>query len=439
MSMKLAVISDVHLGDPSSAMAGRSMPGGAVTLGSKYADFKDAIRNKFNGEPLDYLVLLGDVFDFSIAKYSVAYETGALFFNQIISDGLIREYRVSGSDKKHFGSIIYIPGNHDFDMWHTVEYQTNIINRMHQGKPVRPLKMSLPAFIDDRQGSPVRGFTLPHVSENAAYLPKYGDFFLDHLTRDHLYFSFGFPNLYLVTESGTIMMSHGQYLDSTWSCLGKWGLEIAKGDLHIKDPNRLDLAEMVGMNLPTSQLLCSSVGQAGPLTEVVMTIEYAVKEKKQHLLDRYLDRLIHLLVGGNRGICKSFFTWGLKLLKKRKLYPFLFRMQSARDNADYIKDKGVRSRLKDFYTSTLYELEELATAFSIDIPRPSRFISGHTHQPISWSDPADTEIRLPDGNTLKLSNTGGWLHNMTDGGEKFCGAEIFFYETGAGISSVRIV
>ncbi|MBN2415406.1 metallophosphoesterase [bacterium] len=437
MSIKLAVISDVHFGDQSSAMALKRPGSTSPTLGSRYVDFRDAVKATFNGEPLDYLVLLGDIFDFSIAQYRVAYETGAVFFRQIVADGLIKQYKTK-SGQKNFGSIIYISGNHDFDMWHTVEYQANIINRMNRRLPVYPLKMSLPACIDDRPGSPLYGFTLPHVSSNAAGLPKYGGLFLDHIIQDNLYFSFGFPNLYLVTENETVMMSHGQYLDSTWSCLGKWGLEILKDDLRmLKDPDRLNLAEMVGMNLPTSQLLCSSVGQAGPLTEVVMTIENAVKAKNKELLNKYLRRVKKMLKR-DRGIFSRWIMDAAFGYGKKQLYKALFGMQSARDNADYIRDKGVRSRLKDFYDSTLSELEGLAADFSVTIPQPSRLIFGHTHQPVSWNQPDDTEISLPGGGTLKLSNTGGWMHRITGNGVAFCGAEIFFYETGSGMSSVRI-
>ncbi len=104
--MRIAIISDTHFGDPMCTLVDSQ---GELRPGPKYEDFKNAA-----GKDNDYLILLGDVLDFSIAKYQDAYKTAKFFFLQIQEDKIARE-------------IIFVPGNHDSDLWHTVEYQVNVI------------------------------------------------------------------------------------------------------------------------------------------------------------------------------------------------------------------------------------------------------------------------------------------------------------------------
>jgi metallophosphoesterase superfamily enzyme len=112
--VKIAVISDLHLGDPNSIMANQRAPGPG------YEKFKSNVTDRFKG-PMDYLVLLGDVMDFAVSRYQEAYQAGKVFFNQLVKDNIA-------------GEIIYIPGNHDFDLWHVVEYEVNIINKIARNK-----------------------------------------------------------------------------------------------------------------------------------------------------------------------------------------------------------------------------------------------------------------------------------------------------------------
>lgn len=50
---------------------------------------------------VDYLVLLGDIIDLSVASYEDAYRDARAFFAALQRDGLARE-------------VVYVPGNHDF-------------------------------------------------------------------------------------------------------------------------------------------------------------------------------------------------------------------------------------------------------------------------------------------------------------------------------------
>ena len=101
--MKIAVTSDIHLGDSNCQLVTDNL-----ALGPKFQRFCEVI-----GE-VDYLVLLGDIFDFSISSYESVYKVARIFLKEIL-------------DRKIAPQVIYIPGNHDFEFWHILEHEVNII------------------------------------------------------------------------------------------------------------------------------------------------------------------------------------------------------------------------------------------------------------------------------------------------------------------------
>jgi 3',5'-cyclic AMP phosphodiesterase CpdA len=113
--VRIAVISDTHFGDPLCTLVSSGPRERAADIGPAYEAMARAIGN------VDYLVLLGDIVDFSVASYAEAYRQARCFFMRLRDDGLAKE-------------IVYVPGNHDFDVWHTVEHQVNVINRLQQGQ-----------------------------------------------------------------------------------------------------------------------------------------------------------------------------------------------------------------------------------------------------------------------------------------------------------------
>src|SRR3989304_715890 len=113
--MRVAVLSDTHFGDPLCTLVSSGPREKEPSIGPAYEPLARAVGK------VDYLVLLGDILDFSVASYADAYRQARCFFRRLSEDGLARE-------------IIYVPGNHDFDVWHTVEHQVNVINRLRQGQ-----------------------------------------------------------------------------------------------------------------------------------------------------------------------------------------------------------------------------------------------------------------------------------------------------------------
>ncbi len=431
--MRIAIISDTHFGDTMGTLVHRDNANNIV-IGSRYKDFKKAA-----GTNNDYLILLGDILDFSIASYEEAYDFAKIFFLQLQQDKIAKE-------------IIYVCGNHDADLWHIVEHEVNIINRIKIGKSPRPFHLSLPGVIDDRKTSQNQGFTLPGVRQQDGKDPKYAGLYLDNLTVSTkngqpsgtpTSFNFCYPNVYLATDHGTVLITHGQYFEAYWALSCEWAMKLALEDLRIG--NALDLKEMVGINFPLSQLACSGVGQAGPLTKIVRQVQRQVKDGDLRRVKKYLDRMDYEIDKLTRfPWYKQHLEWFTDIVSnkiKTMALEFISNIEDTRYSEDFIHKKDVQARFMNFYSSSLLEIDNLNIQYGYDIPIPRYIIFGHTHQPIPWGAPDAPKVKgtIDAGiYPITLYNTGGWLNKLAEKMEKFVGAEVFRYSTQAGFDSVSI-
>ncbi len=367
--MKLAIISDTHFGDDTCLLVTR-LTNGAVVRGPKYEEFAKAV-----GQGNDYLVLAGDIFDFSITDYATAFECGKLFFELVKAGGLAKE-------------MVYLPGNHEAEIWHIVQHQRSIINRMGNGKLPEQFQHSVAAVIDDRSATPkaLQGLTLDKTSAQSEGGPKYGGMFLDHITTPPTIFNFAYPNLYTLSRTERRPSSH---TGSTWNRTGRslarwpssWPLRISR-------------------------------------------------------LARYLDRLEkeidHLT---DYGWLKELVCDFIMGKVKGEVLEMLGSVKQTRYSQEFIFKRNVRERFRRFYAATLLEIGDINERTGQNIPAPWRVIFGHTHQPISWEDQGAPKIEPESSGAPKplvLNNTGGWLG--ADG--SFCGADIFVYETQEGFRSI---
>jgi len=399
-------------------------------VGTLYAPFISAIKNNI-GSKLDYLILLGDIMDFAVSDYQDAYEAGKQFFIQLKKDDITQE-------------IIYVPGNHDFDLWHTVEYEVNVINKIKWRKPVDMFRHSVPAILDDRTGSKTQGLTLRNVAVNEDRAkPKYAGLFLDQITKpdtgQETRFNFAYPNVYFISDQESVLLTHGQYLESPWPITGEWALRIFSGDLKIQDPSQLNLVELVGINSPVSQLTSSGSGQAGPLTERLQAIEHMVYDHETKRLEEYIGRAVRIIILGSDLLFNvAQLLFNVKKVILNKIAP----AQKAQYNEEFTQKEDVRKRFLNYYLSSMLEIADIKKDETpIDIPIPTKIIFGHTHVPISWGfmgKPNDRPLMAPNVDPIYLYNCGGWLEAIVNEKPVFKGAEIFFYETGKGISSVRV-
>ena len=411
--MKIAIVSDIHFGDPDCQLAVGN------EVGPKYAQLEALLKSV--GE-LDFLVLSGDVLDFSVASYQEAMEPAKAFFDAIKRAGITKE-------------IIYLAGNHDADIWQIMQFQRSVINRVAAGKLPEELRHSVPALLDDRPGSATPGLTLHGVKprdlnqESTPCEPqpesKYGGMFLDKIAGHPV--NFAYPNLFVLTDQGEcVMVTHGQYLEPYWAILSECVDYAAGQEIQLGRPLRME--DLVAINFPFNQLGCSGIGQAGVLTsKVVGPIKQASEVGDYSQASLYLSRSVDFLL-------KSFGVGCLmRWLGKRVAASWLdgvSKKPSTRYREDLMQDQAVMDRLERYFASSCAELVEIGkSAGGVQAPRPTRLIFGHTHQPTTWKDayPVFKE-------KLLVSNTGGWLVD----GDKFCGAEVFIYESGKGFRSEPI-
>jgi predicted phosphodiesterase len=432
--MRLAVVSDIHFGDDLCVLISNGRDG-ETRLGPAYPALRRVVGQ------VDYLVLLGDILDFSVASYQDAYRAARTFFVQAQQDRLAREY-------------VYVPGNHDFDIWHAVEHQANVINQLKQGQLPRAFKRSLPAVLDDRVNSPLPGrLLLPDVRPRPEWhedRAPYGSLFLDHITRRwngegrrpsgrKLTVDFAYPNLYLVTREGEcVLLTHGHYFEAFWAAAAEWALLLAGDDLPLEGGREPSLRDLVGLNLPLNQLASAGIGQAYPLTGVARTIQREVTAGNLAVVARYLDRLEEAVRRSNGGPSPGRFLRrvALRWLKKRVL-GVLRTTEQTRYSREFLGRPEVRDRFRAYYRASLRELERLRREHDLDLPAPSSVVFGHTHQPIPWG--SDELTDSVDGKPIRFCNTGGFiLKEESYGATRFLGAEVVLYETGRGVWSQSI-
>lgn len=426
--MKLAFISDTHFGDPMCTLVNHR----TLRKGAKFDSFAEA-----TGRNNDFLVLLGDIFDFSITSYEEAYKRAKIFFQ------LVKQHKIAKN-------IIYVPGNHDFDMWHTVQQQIKIIYQVRKGRPALSFRWSLPGLIDDRSSSSKRGFLLPGVIDepvNPDRKPGTERMFLNGITKNpdgggsETNFYIAYPNLYMVTDKESLIFTHGHYLETFWIISGEWIRKIAQEDL----PDADKLEDIVALNVPLCQLSCSGIGQAGRLTPLVQKVQREVKDGKLERVKKYAKRLDDVLDELTKVKLLDPKSWARELLldrvsneAKKAFIKSLEEMDDTRYSEAFVTREEVQQRFTRYYQASWKEIRQLKIKDRPAIKQPRKVIFGHTHRPIKWAA-SNAPTTTVNGKSVRLYNTGGWLWKKNKNGPKeFCGAEVFKYDSDSGFNSQRV-
>ncbi len=400
--MKIAIISDVHLGDGKCKL----VENGVVT--QTYSALHGEIM-KFAGDaPLDYFVLNGDTLDFSINGFKESCIIAKPFFREIAKDKLAKE-------------IVFIPGNHDKHIWDAVEWETNIIRRLKDHDNPREFRRFQTGLIDYAQES----LYLPGVTMLKGPSP-YGTLFLEGLfDKDNvLPISIVYPNLFVKTPADNYLITHGHMLELAWVLLS----EFLGGLPRIpEEPNMKQLEEY---NIPLTSMICTGVGQAGEVSKHFYEIQQDVKKRKTTRLEETLQNVILKLekLVELPWYAKIFDGTLLKLFKKAVLSAAK-DVEDSRYDEEFFKRESVKKRFLRFYEATCTQARELK------IVPPWKIIFGHTHDPFPFTKPLEiTKDDLPRLTVEKLSlyNTGGWLK------EEPKGAEVFFFDDNGALSSVNV-
>ncbi len=423
--MKLSVISDLHLGDPACTLVSKTAEG--FVPGPKYAAFKAAA-----GTDNDYLVLLGDLLELAIADYADAYAAGAAFLQQVAKDGIAQE-------------LLYVPGNHDFSLWHVLLHEFNVINQVKAPQAPR-MRWTVPAVLDDRAGK--QPLSLANVAPKRGGGSRYGGLFLDELTKGNgspgLVFNVAYPNVYFVGRDGeAVLLTHGHHLEPWWSLVGELAHEVAAGDLQIQGSGGfLGIEDLVSVNFPFNELASAGVGQAGPLTELLITTKEEMRRGDFARAKRYLDRLGAVVEKAADfpwyEVYLGWLTDAVVAKAKASVLEALGTVRRTRYDAEFTSKPAVKKRFRAYFVASLLELQRL-NGQGFELPNPRTIVFGHTHEPIQWGSPdAPSEFLEDVGDVVRLYNTGGWLHEDPGALPDVVGGAVFKYESAAGWSSLVV-
>ncbi len=195
--MTIAIISDTHIGDPSSRLVdsdglfSQSMPA--------YQSLKNGIQQFTDMKPLKYFVLCGDIMDFSINAIDDSITKARAFFKQISEDKLAE-------------NVIYIPGNHDKQVWDGLQWDTSIIGNLSNYRPPDQFARIQPAWITATGAIKLEG-----INPNGE--GKFGDIFLKGLfdkSEDNPTIILAYPNLYIEKKDETIIVTHGHLFETAF-------------------------------------------------------------------------------------------------------------------------------------------------------------------------------------------------------------------------------
>jgi UDP-2,3-diacylglucosamine pyrophosphatase LpxH len=417
--MKIGIISDTHFGDSTCKLLDHGV------LGKVYEAFRNEVI-KFTGGPsakkrLSYLVLNGDTLDFSINPFYDSCQKARPFFRALQQDNLAEK-------------IILIPGNHDKQIWDVVEWERHVTMKMQQHEDPEPFTRTQPVLLDLATGE----ISLPGVSPRSGATEP-GGLFLEGLfssTAPSIGILVAYPNLYIKAPDATYLVTHGHMLDSAWVLLS----ELMGGYPSVSKAtkNHIGLYEFEELNKPLSDLICSAIGQGGPVSEVFYKIQLETKNGRTgELKDLFdwvcpkLDALIELPWYAE-GLDNAF----LFALKKVAV-AIVDKGKSSRYDVEFYDHQSVRDRFARFYEASC---EQARDKFQLD--PPNRVIFGHTHEPIEADSPKTvTAKELPQidfgaikDRKLLLYNTGGWLKDVE--GKS---ADVFFFDDNGSLTSVNIL
>jgi predicted phosphodiesterase len=408
--MKIAIISDVHLGDGKCKLVKEDKATKIHKVTQTYTTLRDAIKKFTGAAPLDFFVLNGDTLDFSISGFKDSCKIARPFFKEIEKDKLTKE-------------IVFIPGNHDKHIWDAVEWETNIIRRLKAHDEPRVFRRFQPGLIDYAQGN----LYLPGVTMLKGPR-RYGTLFLEGLFDEDkvLPINIVYPNLFIKTSTDTYLITHGHMLELAWVLLS----ELLAGLSRISE--NPDLAQLEEYNIPLTSMICTGVGQGGAVSEHFYEIQQEVKKNRTTILEETLqnvttklEKLIEL-----PWYAEIFDGTLLKLFKKAVL-GVAKDVEDSRYDEEFFKRKSVKKRFLRFYEASSNQAKELK------IVPPWKIIFGHTHYPFPFNKPFEiTKNDLPQLTIEKLClyNAGGWLKEE----EAPKGAEVFFFDDNGTLSSVNV-
>lgn len=407
------VLSDLHLGEESSVLhyAGTEQQGQQPFVKALAQRIRDAVPGLHGTIP--FLILAGDTLDYSLAPADEAILDFRLFLKDVHS---------------LFGTIIYIPGNHDHHVWRTLQEEVHVVNRIRDREPVRQ-------FPHEQIGT-ISAAGEAQLSLNGVAADGLGakTFLKTLLPQDagDKDFAVVYPNLYIkFAEPGAdTLITHGHFFEVAWTATS----DALTRSLDLSTIN-YRILEMI--NSPLTEFGWYGLGQAGQLSELIEELYKGVRHSDYRTLDLVVEDLRDYLdelwaheperkagfLSGIKSLAAEFeaqgretasdkaldlaahlVRWGVKKLVRKREAPT--PGSSLRHSQTILDDPSTCARIKRYLSYSSGRPYEF---------RPAQVIFGHTHVPI-----ADGRIETTsNGNpyTIRAYNTGGWVVDSENAAE----------------------
>jgi len=340
-------------------------------LVDKMIDKIEEVRELPGGGRVPELVLLGDIFDLSLAPFDQVVSNVRKFINQLCEADL-------------FDTIItYVPGNHDHHIWvQIIEYRTFIKNI----KERKRIPSSYPRVTES--GKPWRNTFLNGL------LPSGGP---------NVRLQVAYPNRILEAAGTRIIMHHGHFCERLWTLLSHIFYDILKTE---------NLDELESFNSPVTELGWYGLGQAGRASEIMERVYENAHAGNFDGLYEVIDALMDGIDRWDGKIDDGWRTDAADWLSKRatrKVAKSLLEKHARR------KDSGVAGAAAA-RGMTIANNEDLRNGIVsylskyVGIQDGEKFIFGHTHR----HEPA--QPFTVNGCNIEIANTGGWVEEA--GGRK---------------------
>lgn len=366
---QLFAISDVHLGEDNSMLTYEKAQDKHPLVGKMIDKLKE-VSGLASGERVPELVLLGDVFDLSLAPFDEALDSVRKFISQICEADL-------------FDAITYVPGNHDHHVWVQIVEHETFIKNIAAGKPI-----PVPYQRVTQPGEPWRNT------------------FLDGLLLPNAFnvtLQVAYPNRILEVSGRRIVMHHGHFCQRIWTLLSRIFESILP---------TTNLDELEAFNSPLTELGWYGIGQAGRVSDLMEKVYENAKDGKFDGLYEVIDALMEGIDRWDGKIDDGWRTDTMDWLSKRAIRKVV---KSVLEKYVRRKEAGAAgmSEARGKTVAADKELREGVTRYLskyIGVRDGDKFIFGHTHR----HEPA--QPFSIDGRNIEIANTGGWVEEP--GGRK---------------------
>lgn len=397
--MKTLILSDLHFGVHDSRLRE-----------GKERTIEDLVKWITNDVKADVLVLAGDILDFSLCSYRDTFRAARLFFP-----------RLAASNRPP-SQVVYIPGNHDKNVWDLFLEHTIVIRPFQAGKEIpAPLPRAAVVRLDLARGQaelhyPNRGFTAGDFKNNMlAGLYKNPE---TNPNNKSISTIMAYPNLYLVGNGRTHLVTHGHFFQIPWSLVSfLWWQELKKNRKEKEGtPEFLTIEEIEGVNSPITRMVWTSMGQVpeirltmgtvyeqltnGITTELKRLVDVAAKNIDENWLEPEPDQRFKRLreAAYDAGIYA-----GKKALKIS--FRFVSKLADKKHQVNPFKDH-VNRWLTDQYLLASAELYRRCSGNGEEVAFKELFF-GHTHR--CFANRHDATILADWQQDIGFRNCGGWL------------------------------